>query len=306
MYVDPDVPEQRVVEAAALLPVAGAVTGWGALRLHGATFFDGLAADGATRLPVQLVAGPHHGRRAADGVRWLQDRLDPEDVVVRAGVRVTVPERATFDVMRTAHDVRAATVGLDMAVAAELTSIARMGRFIGRHPGWVGAPQARAGLRLGSEHSRSPQETGLHLVWRLDARLPPPLLNRAVFSRRTGRMLGVADLLDVEAGLVVEFDGADHAGAARRSRDAGREGGLRDHGLEVERVSGYDMHRVPTLVRRLHAARRRARWEPHERRRWTIEPPRGWDAALPLDARLDLQDFERGCDERWFAEGAGR
>ena len=27
---------------------------------------------------------------------------------------------------------------------------------------------------------------------------------------RSGRLLGIADLLDEEAGLVVEFDGADH------------------------------------------------------------------------------------------------
>ena len=40
------------------LPAVGAVTGWAACRLHGAAFFDGLAPDGVTPLPVPLAVGP--------------------------------------------------------------------------------------------------------------------------------------------------------------------------------------------------------------------------------------------------------
>ena len=39
--VDGGVVEQRIVEQAGRIPGYGAVTGWAALRWHGATYFDG-------------------------------------------------------------------------------------------------------------------------------------------------------------------------------------------------------------------------------------------------------------------------
>lgn len=290
-YVDPDLPEQRVLEASLLLRGAGAVTGWGALRMLGGRFFDGRRRD-QELLPVDLVTRPHDGRRPRSGVRWSQDRLDASEVRLRHGVRVTMADRAVFDAARRADDVRAATVALDMAFAAELTGPRRVARYVAAHPGWNGCPQAHAALDLSSGRSRSPMETDVRIVWELDAGLPRPLVNVEVFSR-AGKLLGVADLLDPVSGLVVEFDGADHAGARRRSEDSGREGRLRAHLLEVERVTGYDLHRVPTLVSRLHAARRRARWLPESERRWTVTPPPGWEVELPLDDRLDLRDWQR-------------
>ena len=295
VYVDPDLPEQRVLEAAALLPATGAVTGWGALRMLGGRFFDGRRRDGGLR-PIDLVTGPHDARRPRPGIRWSQDRLDQSEVRVRHGVSVTVADRAAFDSARLAGDVRAATVALDMAFAAELTGPRRLARYVHAHPGWTGSPQVRAALDLSSERSRSPMEVDVRLVWELDAGLPRPLVNTEVFSR-AGKLLGIADLLDPVAGLVIEFDGADHAGARRRSEDAGRESRLRGHVLEVERVTGYDLHRVPALVARLHAARRRARWLPESDRLWTITPPPGWRAEMPLDDRLDLRDWQREADE---------
>lgn len=291
-HVDPDLPEQRVWEASVLLSPGGAVTGWAALRLHGATFFDGRDRDGG-RTPVELVS-PHARSRTA-GIVWRQDSLAPGDVVVRAGVPVTRPERAVLDAMRRGGDLRAAVRAVDMACAAELVSLQRVARYAEPRVGWVGMPRVGEALDLGDERSRSPLETDGRLVWRLDAGLPRPRVNVPVFSRR-GRLLGIADLLDEEAGLVVELDGADHAGARRRSADAGREGGLRNHRLEVERVTGYDLHQRPALVRRLHDARRRALWLPLDQRPWTLEPPPWWEPELPLDVRLDVRDLERRED----------
>lgn len=292
-YVDPDLPEQRALEASVLLSPGGAVTGWAALRLHGATFFDGRGPDGA-QAPVELVT-PHY-RAAVEGIAWRQDSLAPADLVIRAGVPVTRPERAVLDAMRRAEDVRRAVGSLDMACAAELVSPQRVTRYAAARAGWVGMPLVAQALELGDERSRSPLETDGRLVWRLDAGLPAPLVNVPVFSRH-GKLLGIADLLDEAAGLVVEFDGADHAGAGRRSKDAGRESGLRNHRLEVERVTGYDLHHRPALVRRLHAARRRSLWLPAHERPWTSEPPPWWEPELPLDVRLDLRDLERRGDE---------
>ncbi|MGZ5418650.1 MAG: hypothetical protein ACXWDI_15890, partial [Nocardioides sp.] len=299
--VSDDLPEQRILEMSLLLSGTGAVTGWAALRLHRSTFHDGLVRDGRTRLPVPLI-DPHTRRRPRDGVRWLQDRLTEDEVVIRQGVRVTSPERATFDAMRLVDDVREAVVALDMAVAAELTSVRRMRAYVTRHPGWVGVPQAREALDLADEHRWSPNETRMGLIWELDAGLPRPLFNREVFSL-DGRLLGVADLLDVEAGAVGEYDGGDHAGARRRSGDATREGGLRDHGLEVFRVTGFDLRDPAAVVRRMHATRQRALRNPRPRT-WTITPPPGWETAPSLDDVLDHRDFLRECEEAWDREQA--
>lgn len=292
-YADRELPEQRVLEASVLMSPGGAVTGWAALRLHGATFFDGRGPDGSLA-PVDVVT-PHY-RAPVPGIAWRQDRLEPGDVVIRAGVPVTRPERAVLDAMRRAPDLRAAVRAVDMACAAELVSPQRVARYAAPRSGWLGLPLVSEALDLCDERSRSPLETDGRLVWRLDAGLPRPRVNVPVFSRR-GKLLGIADLIDEVAGLVVEFDGADHAGARRRSEDAGREGGLRNHRLEVERVTGYDLHHRPALVRRLHDARRRARWLPVQERPWTLEPPPWWEPELPLDVRLDLRDLERGGDE---------
>src|SRR3712207_878710 len=116
-------------------------------------------------------------------------------------------------------------------------------------------------MRPADEDSASPQETRLRLVWLLDARLPRPLVNQPVFSL-DGVLLGYPDLLDKEAGLVVEYDGEDHRASTRHSHDVDREAGFREHGLEVTRVTGGDFRRTDALVQRLHRARRRAGFEP--------------------------------------------
>ncbi len=59
------------------------------------------------------------------------------------------------------------------------------------------------------------------------AGLPGPLVSRAVFDLQ-GKLLGVADLLDVEAGLVTESDGQDH-----RLRRQHRKDNLREEDLEA-------------------------------------------------------------------------
>lgn len=61
---------------------------------------------------------------------------------------------------------------------------------------------------------------------------PCLLANVGVFDRG-GCFVGYPDLLDLEAGLVIEYDGVDHLPEERRSKDVDREGEFRDLGLEV-------------------------------------------------------------------------
>lgn len=299
--VDGSRPVQRVAEQAMRLPPGGAVTGWAAGLLLGATYLDGLEPDGLTRLPVPLAIGPRGNIRGDDRVQLLRHAL-PDDEVIRVhGIPCVIPERAAFDAMRTAADVTEAVVAMDMMALGEVTSLRRTWAYVDSRAGARGVPRARRALRLASEHSWSPNESRMHLTWRLEARLPQPLLNRPLFDRQ-GRLLCYPDLLDVEAGLVGEYDGADHRGAQRHSKDVGREDLLRRHGLEVFRVTGPDL-RAPGRVRdRMLEARARAKWLPEAERAWTAVPPAGWDPGPTLDQRLDERDLKRAAEREWRAQ----
>ena len=54
--VTDDLVEQRILEMYVASGPTAVVTGWAALRLRGGGYFDGLAPDGVTRLPVPIAA----------------------------------------------------------------------------------------------------------------------------------------------------------------------------------------------------------------------------------------------------------
>lgn len=301
-HVDGSAPLQRVAEQAARLPPGGAVTGWAAGGLLGAAYLDGLAPDGVTRLPVPLAIGATGNIRGSDEVLLLRDELPADEIVVVQGIPCVIAERAAFDGMRLAPDHSEAVVHMDMLAHGEVTSIRRTQAYVdARGAGRKGVTRVRAALADAREDSWSPNETRMRMPWRHEAGLPEPLLNAPLFDRR-GRFLGRPDLLDVESGLVGEFDGADHRGALRHSRDVGREERLRRHGLEVCRITGPDLL-VPGLVRsRILSARSRAKYLAEPARLWTTTPPPGWAVELSLDERLDQRDFQRDWERTWAAE----
>ncbi len=302
LFVPAEVPwsaEQRIIEVAAGLPEGALVTGWAALRLYGGAFFDGLdAAMRPLRVPVLVE---HRRRLRSDRDRVvLRDRALPAGTV-RHGVACVLPQRAVLDAMRVASDGRAAVVVMDMAAAAEVTSIARVRAAWASEPRRQGAALVRFGLAHAHEESRSPTESRLRLIWTLDAGLARPLVNREV-RWGDGGLVGVPDLLDPGTGLVAEYDGALHRGRARHRRDNTRRERFFEAGLEpVTVVAGEP---VAEVVRRLRAAAARAGARPRAGRGWTCE--RMLDAEgepwLPLDARLELRDL----DARWHeAAGSG-
>ena len=153
-------------------------------------------------------------------------------------------------------------MAVDMAVAGGITSIERLGAHTAerRDRGITGIDQVRRALELAHERSWSPNETRLRLRWVLDAGLPMPEVNCPIVSA-DGSLLGIADLLDPEAGLVVEFDGADHRSRSRHTKDVAKDEAFRSHGLEVTRFTGQDVRRRSLVVGRLLSARSRARFE---------------------------------------------
>lgn len=253
------------------LPSTGAVTGWAACRLWGGNFFDGLACDGKTPVPVPLALGPGSTIQRDARVVMSYDRLPAAEVVTRFGIRTVRATRAAFDAARFAPDVREAVVVIEMAVAAGFTSIERIARYAATHPGTTGIHHLRDALQLAREHARSPQEVRFRMVWELDALLPRPEINCPIHDRE-GNLIGVADLIDLEAGLLGEYDGAEYRDGRRHTRDVRKEDALRRLNLEVVHVTGSDLADRRLVVERLHAARARSPFEPVSARRWVARP----------------------------------
>lgn len=288
-----DLPEQRILEQSVRLPAGGVVTGWAGCRLHRVGLLDGLAPDGVTQLPVPLALGTAGRIRGDASILRLHEPLDPGDVTTRYGIPCATVERAAFDAMRLTEDEREATVVADMVAAAMRSSLVRMQAYVDSHPRCRGIARARRALELASEHSRSPAETRLRLVWVLDAGLPEPWVNCEVLDRQ-GRLLGIADLLDPAAGLVAEFDGADHRGSRRHTRDVDKDEAFRRVGLEVVRITGTHLPRRPLVVDRLLVGRRRARCEPASDRRWVARPN-----PLDVEQHLRARESMRELHEHW-------
>jgi hypothetical protein len=281
--VDSTVVEQRILEQGSRIRRHGAVTGWAALRWRGAKYFDGQDAAGRL-LPVPLVVGLAK-LRCDPRVALSQAQIAPTEYTWVEGIPVATVQRALFDEMCHARGVRQAVVVLEKATAAAMISVSLMARYVIERAGWTGVQQVRDALALACNGSRSPQETLLRLVWILDAALAMPLCNVPVFSL-DGELLGYPDLLDVEAGMVGEYDGVEHKDGARHRKDVAREQKFRDHGLEYFAAVGGDLTDREMVVRRIHSTRSRALFLPPEKRVWTLEPPSWWVPEEDLDHYL--------------------
>ena len=275
--VDGSVPEQRVVEQAPRVEECGAVTGWASLRWQGARFFDGRADGGRTLLPVPLQVHLNTRVRSAPDATVTRERQRSEQRDWVDGIWCTVPERAVFDEVRRTRSLVQGVIAVDMASAAGLVTVQGMWDFLYWCNAMIGVPHARRVVGYASDDSRSPQETRLRLLWVIDAGLPIPLCNRPVFGL-DGDFLGMPDLFDPEAGVVGEYDGAHHLEDDQRRADRDREEAFRDHGLEYFAVVKGEYANPARVVRRMHAARRRAAWLPPDRRAWTLDQPDWWRA----------------------------
>jgi hypothetical protein len=287
---DPEDPGERARRAGALVSGKGAVGGWAAAHLHGATELDGWAPDGGLE-PVLLCVRPDQRCRRQGAHRVWRSRLDPADVVDLDGVPVTSVVRTCIDLARlgrltmsgpstsgpstsgpstsgprrlerrrmTIPDLRPGTlepavVAVDVLRRMVGVDVDQVLTYLADRPRLRGSRQARAVLSLSEPNTRSAGETRLRMLWVGDAGLPRPRSNQSL-RVRGGPIVAEVDLLDVEAGLVGEYDGEVHAGADRRSRDVFRAERLVALGLQVIRVTAVDLrtHRERTVERLRHA-----------------------------------------------------
>lgn len=282
--------DQRILEASVVLPGFGGVTGWAGLHWAGGGWFSGMGAGGQER-PVWLAVGGCDVS-SQPGIAVSAERLDPALLTTLDGVSMTVPVRSADFEMRYAEDAWAAVEVMDMAAYSDLVSIEEAWAYATAHPGWTGIGQERTAIALGDENSWSPQETWSRLVWRLLAQLPPVLCNRPLFTRE-GRFIGTPDLIDEEAGVVVEYQGVVHLDKARRGVDVRREATFRDHGLEVVEVVAADHASPSALAARMHAARRRAAFAAPSARSWTLETPHWWRPTHSVELRRSIEPGDR-------------
>jgi hypothetical protein len=273
-----------------VLPEFGGVTGWSGLSWAGGAWFDGIGVGGMER-PVWLAVGGCDVS-AQPGIAISAERLDPTLLTALDGVPMTLPVRSADFEMRYADNLWAAVEVLDMAAYSDLVSVAEAWAYATAHPGWTGIGQARAAIALAEENSWSPQEVWARLVWRLVAELPPVMCNRPLFDRR-GNFIGTPDLVDEEAGVIVEYKGITHLDRTRWGSDVKREALFRDHGLVIVEVVAADHASRSALAARMHAARGRAAFAAPATRSWTLDQPHWWRPTHTVELRRAIGPQER-------------
>jgi hypothetical protein len=255
---DPKAPLQRIYDAAETLPGDGVVGGWAAAHLLGATDLDGKGFSGSEEeaLPLLLPKRLHLAPRK-DVVHW-RSPLNADDVVEVDAMRVTSPVRTAFDVGRRSRTLERAVASLDVMARQLGVSALEVSSYAGEHRRARGLPLLRRALPLVDARSRSIGESRLRVLWIVEAGLARPECN-AYLIGGLGQVLGMPDLLLVEAGFVGEYDGAHHRDLHAHTLDNAREEDFESLGLVVVRATSLDLGpRRQLTVRRLRAGHDRA------------------------------------------------
>jgi hypothetical protein len=195
-------------------------------------------------------------------------------------MRVTPPLRTALDLARWAPDLTEAVVALDLVLAADVVALDALHGAAAQLGGARGVVQARRAVALARSGVRSPWESRLRMTYVLDLGFPVPLVNPVVLGPDL-TFVGIPDLLDQEAGLALEYDGASWTAAARRNGhrdvDQHRDDNVREEllertGLFVTRVDKVDLaQQRARLLRRLAAARGHGLGRDRFRDRWRLE-----------------------------------
>jgi hypothetical protein len=147
--------EQRIVEAAAVLPPYGGVTGWAALRWCGGAWFDGTEQAGRRTRAVTLAVADR-SIRPQPGIAISEERLDPTELTIHRGIVVTSALRSVFFETRYALSDTAAVQCAEMAAYSDLVSRDELLEFAAHNTGWTGIGRFRLASLDMDENSWSP------------------------------------------------------------------------------------------------------------------------------------------------------
>jgi hypothetical protein len=281
--------EQRIVEAGAVLPAYGAVTGWAALRWLGGRWFEGVRGSEGLAVTLALMDS---SIRPQPGIAISEERLDPTQIEPHQGLRITVATYALLFEIRHARTDREALVAADMAAYDDLVSRLELAILVARCPGWDGIGRGRKVVDLMEENAWSPAEVSMRDVWAVEAGLPRPWPNTPVFDLQ-GNLIGTPDLLDPVAGVGGEYDSELHLDSARRRRDREREEQFRAAGLEPVAMVTGDLSEPWAFIARLRSAYARAARRPASERLWTTEKPAWWVPTETVAQRRALTEQQR-------------
>jgi hypothetical protein len=274
---------QRILDALAGQVDGALIAGWAAAYVHGVDLLDGLDDHTMAPLPVPVLLPPGQRRRSTRHIPYRQSRRPAHQERIER-VPVTTLFRAALDLALLAPELTEAVVALDAVLASRLLAHQRLQRVAADLPRRRGVRQARRAIELARIGVRSPWESRLRMFAETELAWTDLQPNRAVFDHR-GNLLGIPDLLDVEAGLVLEYDGASwrterstgHRDLAQHREDNEREERLERAGLVVVRVAKADLTRYrDRLALRLTAAHAEGLGRDRARDRWTLEEPAGW------------------------------
>jgi len=235
----------RCRAAALLLPASTALSGlsaawWYGIRLAGK---DDRVVAASPRLVH--VDGPR-------GILIHQTPLDLQDVKTVAGLRITSPARAAWDVA-TLEELPAAVAGIDAMLHSGILHSTDFTSRIALSSGLWRVSRARYVLSLVDGRSESPPESRIRLTL-LDAGLPPAVPQYEV--RKNGLFIARVDLAWPAARVAVEYDGAHHADPMQMRRDRRRLNSLVDAGWLIIHATASDLHAPATLIAQVRAALR--------------------------------------------------
>ncbi|MGH3423588.1 MAG: hypothetical protein ACRDO8_02595 [Nocardioidaceae bacterium] len=271
-----DQPAELVADAIGLMSDGCVLGGWASRWYQGGQMCDGLDRAGQQRdVLVHCVPGARIRRRT--GIKPFEGLLLPEEVVQLETIAVATLARATFDEMRLAEGLRETVVALDMGTSTTIVQ-ARAGMstiagIVSRHRKLKGIVRIAQAFPYASSRSCSPWETRTRLVAVLDAGIADWEVNVPVFGLG-GQLLGIPDMLNLRAGLVLESDGAEHRAEDRHNDDNEREEKFERAGLTVVRVGTAQHADRIRVVRRISAAYEDGLRS--TRRAWTLDKPDWW------------------------------
>lgn len=248
------------------------------LRMPPRSFFCGVTAAALQQIPLPgrlradtaIHLGVPAGERRVDAVGISAHHLTVgnDDLRIRAGLRLTTPERTWCDL--------AAVLTLAELVAAgdsllwwrqPVTTLERLVESVERYPGRRGIRNLRLAVTLLTDRSDSPPESEIRIAI-LAAGLPAPAINEPTTDAR-GRLVAQTDLSWPQYRTALEYEG-DHHRIDKKQwfEDIRRVNDLQAIAWTVIRAVAQDYREPSALVDRLRRSLIRGGWDGKPIRHW--------------------------------------